>query len=77
MDFIVGSPRIVRQHDSIMAIVDRLTKVVHFILLKSTFSRVMWHKYLLGTWLDCMEFQGILCQKGMRISLPSFGRSYL
>jgi len=37
MDFVTGLLRPVRQHDSIMVIVDRLTKVVHFILVKSTF----------------------------------------
>ena len=38
MEFITGLSRTVRQHDSIMVVVDRLTKVVHFIPLKSTFS---------------------------------------
>ena len=38
MDFIIGLSRTVRQHDSIMVIVDRLTKVSHFIPMKSTLS---------------------------------------
>ena len=38
MDFIRSFPRTLRQHDSIMVVVDRLTKVSHFILVKSTFS---------------------------------------
>lgn len=38
MDFITGLPKTVKQHDSIMVIVDRLTKVTHFIPVKSTFS---------------------------------------
>jgi len=38
MDFITGFPMTCRQHDSIMVVVDRLTKVVHFILVKSTYS---------------------------------------
>ena len=38
MDFITGLPKIMKQHDSIMVIVDRLTKVAHFIPVKSTFS---------------------------------------
>jgi len=38
MDLIIGFPRTVRQHESIMVIVDRLTKVSHFILVKFTFS---------------------------------------
>lgn len=38
MVFITVLPNIVKQHDSIMDIVDRLTKVSHFIQVKSTFS---------------------------------------
>jgi len=38
MDFITGFPRIMRQHDSIIVVVDRLIKVEHFIPVKSTFS---------------------------------------
>ena len=38
MDFITGLPKIVKQHDSIMVVVDRLTKVAHFIPVKSTSS---------------------------------------
>ena len=37
MDFITGFPKTMKQHDSIMFIVDRLTKVSHFILVNSTF----------------------------------------
>jgi hypothetical protein len=36
MDFIIGFPRIGKQHDSIMMVVDKLTKVAHFIPLKTT-----------------------------------------
>ena len=38
MDFITGLPRIVKQHDSIMVMVDRLSKVAHFIPVKTTYS---------------------------------------
>ena len=38
MDFITVFPNTMKQCDSIMVIVDRLTKVAHFILVKSTFS---------------------------------------
>jgi len=38
MDLIAGLLRKPRQHDSIMVVVDRLTKVDHFILVKSTNS---------------------------------------
>jgi hypothetical protein len=38
MDFIVGLPRTQSGYDSIWVIVDRLTKVAHFILVKTTYS---------------------------------------
>jgi hypothetical protein len=38
MDFIVGLPRTRDGYDSIWVIVDRLTKVAHFIRVKTTYS---------------------------------------
>jgi len=38
MDFIIGLLRIVRQHDSIMVMVNKLSKVAHFIPVKTTYS---------------------------------------
>jgi hypothetical protein len=38
MNFIVGLPRTQSGYDSIWVIVDRLTKVAHFILVKTTYS---------------------------------------
>jgi hypothetical protein len=38
MDFITGLPKSQRGHDSIWVIVDRLTKVAHFIPVKTTFN---------------------------------------
>jgi hypothetical protein len=38
MDFIVGLPRTQDDYDSIWVIVDRLTKVAHFIPVKTTYS---------------------------------------
>jgi hypothetical protein len=37
MDFIVGLPRTSTGYDFIRVIVDRLTKVAHFILVKNTY----------------------------------------
>ena len=36
MDFITGLPMTWRQHDSIMVVVDKLKKAVHFIPVNST-----------------------------------------
>ena len=38
MDFITGLPRTKYQHDSVMVVVDTLTKAAHFIPVKSTFG---------------------------------------
>jgi len=38
MDFIMGLPRTQKGHDAIWVIVDRLTKVAHFIPVKTTFT---------------------------------------
>ena len=38
MDFITGFPMIMRQHDSIMVVVENLTKESHFILVNSTYK---------------------------------------
>jgi hypothetical protein len=39
MNFIVGLPRTQSRYDSIWVIVDRLTKIAHFIPIKTTYSR--------------------------------------
>jgi hypothetical protein len=36
VDFITKLPRTVKQHDSIMVVVDKLTKETHFIPVKTT-----------------------------------------
>ena len=38
MDFITGLPRLSKVHDSIWVIVDHLTKVAHFIPVKTTYD---------------------------------------
>jgi hypothetical protein len=40
MDFITGFPKTQRQHDSIMVVVDKLSKSAHFIPMKSTYKAI-------------------------------------
>jgi transposase InsO family protein len=56
MYFIVGLPRILKGYDSIGVIVDRLTKVAHFILVKTTYK---------GTHLAELYMSRIVCLHGV------------
>jgi hypothetical protein len=56
MDFIVGLPRTQSGYDSIWVIVDRLTKVAHFIPVKTTYS---------GTQLAELYISRIVCLHGV------------
>jgi hypothetical protein len=49
MDFITGLPRTSKGYDSIWVIVDRLTKVAHFIPVKTTYKESQLAEYI---WLE-------------------------
>jgi hypothetical protein len=78
MDFIVGLPHTQKGYDSIWVIVDRLTKVAHFILVKTTYK---------GSQLAELYMARIVCLYGVPkkiffliedLSLPQgFGRVYM
>jgi hypothetical protein len=40
MDFITGFPKTQRQNDSIMVVIDKLSKYAHFIPVKSTYKAI-------------------------------------
>ena len=40
MDFIIGLPKIKRQIDSIMLVIDKLSKSTHFIHVKSNYKSI-------------------------------------
>jgi hypothetical protein len=56
MDFIVGLPRTQKGYDYIWVIVDRLTKVAHFILVKTTYK---------GSQLAMLYMSRIVCLHGV------------
>jgi hypothetical protein len=62
MDFIVGLPRSQKGHDSIWVIVDHLTKVAHFILVKIAYTEISLQTCILTTSYLCMELPRPLCQ---------------
>jgi hypothetical protein len=43
MDFITGLPRMNKKHDSIMVVVDKLTKAAHFVPVKTTHVEISIH----------------------------------
>ena len=77
MDFITGLPRTKSGYDSIWVVVDRLTKVAHFIPVKTTYTSAKLAKiYIPGSYV-CMEVRGPLYQiEGHRL-LQSSGISYI
>jgi hypothetical protein len=54
MDFIVGLPNTSQKHDSIWVIVDRLTKMAHFIPVHTTFSAKKYAKIYLDR-IGCLH----------------------
>jgi hypothetical protein len=66
MDFIVGLPRTQVGYDSIWVIVDRLTKVAHFIPVKTTYS---------GAKLAELYMSRIVCLHGVPKKIVSDGGS--
>ena len=57
MDFITGLTMTWRQHDSIMVVVDKLTKETHFILVKSTYKTDSITKIFMK---EIFKFHGLL-----------------
>ncbi len=56
MDFITGLPRTQSGYDSIWVVIDRLTKVAHFIVVKTTYP---------GSKLAELYFARIVCLHGV------------
>ena len=62
MDFVVGLPRSKDGYDSIWVIVDRLTKLAHFLQVKATYSVAKLVK---------LYVKHIVCLHGVPVSIVS------
>jgi hypothetical protein len=76
MDFITKLPRTVKKHDSIMVVVDKLTKASHFIPVKSNTRKPTLLKYTCEKLLSCMVYLRQLCLTEIPSSHRTFGKGY-
>ena len=74
MDFIVGLPRTQRGYDSIWVIVDRLTKVAHFIPVKTSYSGDRLAELYMEIIVCLHGVPRRLCQIGVLNSHLTFGK---
>jgi hypothetical protein len=75
MDFIIGLPRTQAGYDSIWVIMDRLTKVTHFIPIKTTYSRAKLEE-LYMSWTVCLHGvpKKILSDRGLQFTSIFWGK---
>jgi hypothetical protein len=77
MDFITGLPRTPKGHDSIWVIVDRQTKVTHFIPVKTTYKGSQLAEYI---WLGLCLYT-VYRRRSFRIEdhslTPDFGKVFM
>jgi hypothetical protein len=57
MDFIVGLPKTTKGYDSIWVIVDRLTKISHFLPVKTDHPVTVYAQLYIAHILSCTVFQ--------------------
>jgi hypothetical protein len=76
MDFITKFPRTAKQHDSIMVVVDKLTKAAHFIPVKSMHKETDIVEIYMQKLLSCMVYLRQLCLTEIPSSPQTFGKGY-
>jgi Integrase zinc binding domain len=75
LDFVMEWPRTPSGHDTILVIVDRLSKIVHFVLRRQTWTLLGLQNCSSITGIGIMVFRARLCRIVMEGSMASFGRS--
>jgi len=76
MDFIVGLPQTQKGHDAIWVIVDRLTKVAHFIPVKTTYTMSKLAELYVENILKLHSApRSIISDRGPQFT-SNFGRAY-
>ena len=73
LDFITGLPRNQNQNDSIMVVVDKLSKAAHFIPVKTTYKAANIADIFLKQIFGYMVCRKLLFQIGILNSLGIFG----
>jgi hypothetical protein len=77
MDFITKFPRTAKQHDSIMVVVDKLTKAAHFIPVNfNAQGSLTLLRYTCMKLLSCMVYLRQLCLIKIPSSPRTFGKGY-
>jgi hypothetical protein len=77
IDFIVGLPRTQARYDSIWVIVDHLTKVAHFIPVKTTYSGAKLAELTCQESCVYMVYQRRSCQIEVPSSHSNFGKNFM
>ena len=76
MDFIVGLPRTAKGNDSIWVIVDRLTKIAHFLPVRVKYTVATYAELYIAHILSLHGIPKTICQIVDRNSCPNFGKNF-
>jgi hypothetical protein len=76
MDFIGGFPRTAKGYDSIWVIIDRLTKIAHFLPVKTVHPVVVYAQLYIARILSLHVVRRLLCRIVDHNSYPNSGKNF-